>query len=344
MSRARDDSALGQVGEPRISNKFLIHLDRIYLERGGDLFKVMNEVGLPYTALLGDGIMLPFERHNRMLEASEVELGIKPLGLVLATRQLVAHLAPLFDILLSQPNVHASIIALSDNIQRVAEGLNITVRTDERFAYVEVLTDYPFLYNSSTFHDHGAGLLAQYLRWIVGRKFTMESVSIPHSQPRDMARVRSFFGCPVSFGDRNIAVCFDKAILQQTVVGHLGGDKEYSETLEWDRNASLPAQLRNIIRANIDNGSSQLSFVADAMQLSNRTLQRRLTERGTGFHKQLDSVRAGMARQLIYQTNLDFFDIALRLGYADQVCFTRAFKRWFGCLPSEWRALIVTAS
>lgn len=334
-------SEVTQGDVPRISNSFLIHLDRIYLERGGDLFKVMKQADLPYETLLGNGIMVPFEHHNRMLELSEIELDIKPLGLVLATRQLVAHLAPIFDVLLSQPNVHSSIIALCENLQLVAEGLTISIRTDDTFAYVEIFTDYSFLYNSSTFQDHGAGLLAQYLRWIIGREFKMQSVSVPHLEPRDLVRFRSFFGCPVSFGDSHIAICFDKDILTRSVVGNVkNSQKEYNQILEWDRNASLLAQLRSIIRTNIESGSSQLSFVADSMQLSKRTLQRRLTARGTSFHNQLDSVRAGLARRLIYQAEFDIADISLRLGYADQICFSRAFKRWFNCLPSEWRELL----
>jgi AraC-like DNA-binding protein len=303
----------------------------------------MSKAGLPYETLLGDGVMLRFESHIRMLELSEFELDVNALGLVLATRQLVAHLAPIYDVLLDQPNVYTSILALSENIELVAEGLNVQVRTDDDFAYVEMLTDHPFLYNSSIFQDHGAGLLAQYLRWIIGRKFKMQSVSIPHCEPRDILKFRSFFGCPVSFGDSHIAICFDKTILTRPVLGVVDdAKKEYNEILEWDRNASLLAQLRSIIREDIATGASDILFSADALKLSTRTLQRRLSERGTSFHRQLDSVRAGLARQLIYQPGLQIADIASKLGYADPSCFTRAFKRWFGKMPSEWRALMLS--
>lgn len=326
---------------PRISNRFLIHLDRIYLERGGNLQKVMSMAGLPYETLLGEGLMVPFENHIRMLELSEQELGVRPLGLVLATRQLVAHLSPIFDILLNQPSVNDSVLALCENLQRVVEGLQATLRVDGDVAYVELVTDYPFLNKSAIFQDHAAGLVAQYLRWIVGKKFKMTSVSIPHTEPRDLLRFRSFFGCPVSFGDSYVAICFDKNVLQKSVQGRAtSSNREYNEILQWDRHASLLAQVRNIIRSNIASNSYQVDVVAKALKLSTRTLQRRLAERGTTFHQQLDSVRAGLARQFVYCSNLDLADISQQLGYADQACFTRSFQRWYAKPPSEWRRVL----
>jgi len=305
------------------------------------MFKVMQDAGLPYDTLLGREMMISYQCHMRVLELSEKELGIQSIGLVLATRQLVTHLSPIFDILLGQNSVRDSIIAAFGNLETVIEGLKARLRVDQDFAYAELLTDYPFLNESSIFHDHGAGLLAQYLRWIVGREFKMTSVSIPHSEPRDLSRFRSFFGCPVSFGDSHIAICFEREVLDKPISGNAENlVREYNEVLEWDRNASLLAQVRRIIRNNIMTDVSQVDSVADALKLSKRTLQRRLAEKGTGFQKQLDSVRAGLARRFIYQKELSIADIAIRLGYTEQECFTRAFLRWYAKTPSEWRASI----
>ncbi|MFQ3244569.1 MAG: AraC-like DNA-binding protein [Arenicella sp.] len=334
--------AVNPNSRPFISNKFLIHLDRIYLERGGDFVKVLTRAGLSYETLISEHLMVPFEHHNRMLELSEKELGLEPLGLILATRQQVAHLAPLFEILLNQATVAESILALSENLHVVAQGLDAVLKVDDKFARVEMRTNYSFLSESSIFHDHAAGLLAQYLRWIVGREFKMASVAIPHSEPRDLSRFRSFFGCPVSFGDSHIAICFDKDVLQKPIVGEIDNlNRQYNEVLEWDRSASLLAKVRNIIRRDLVIGATNISYVSGVMKLSKRTLQRRLCERNTSFHKQLDSVRAGLARQFIYQKDLDLAEIASRLSYAEQASFTHAFVRWYGKPPSEWRTLLV---
>jgi len=321
---------------PRISNRFLIHLDRIYMERGGDLFKIMKQADLPYETLIGEGIMVPFESHMKMLELSENELDVRPLGLVLAARQFVSHLAPLFDVLLNQADVESSILALCENLRQVAEGIEAHLSVDSEIAYLEISTNYDFLYQSSVFHDHGAGLLAQYLRWIVGKKFRLRSVSLPHSEPRNLQRFRSFFGCPISFGDKHMAICFDKDTLSKSVVGRADKyGREYNEVLEWDRHSRLLPKLRSVIRGEISSGSASASYVADKMGMSKRTLQRRLYQHGTSFNQQLDSVRAGLARRYIYQQDLELAHVSVNLGYTDQSCFTKAFKRWYRQTPSQ---------
>lgn len=329
----------------RISNGFLIHLDRIYLERGGDLFKIMKLASIPYEALLGHGLMIPFKNHMRLLELSERELDVKPLGLVLATRQLVAHFIPIFGALLNQPNVELSILALCQNLQVVVEGLKTELRIEPDFAFLEISTNHEFLSQSSVFHDHAAGLLAQYLRWIIGKHFHIKSVSIPHSEPRDLQRFRSFFGCPTSFGDSRISICFDKAALSQPVLGSTNRfEREYNQVLEWDRHSRLMPKLRSVIREDISCGRVTVDFCASRLGLSKRTLQRRLEQHGTSFHKQLDSVRAGLARRYIDQHDTDLSVVAANLGYADQGCFTRAFQRWYRRPPSDWRLALAAYS
>ena len=328
---------------PMISNRFLLQLDRIYLERGADVLKVMKAAGLPYETLVINGLMVSFECHNRMLELSEKELDIKPIGLILARRQLVSHLQPMFNLLLSHSSVRGSVLALCENLEMVAQGLETILHEDNDLAYLQISTNNHYLMNSPVFQDHAAGLLAQYMRWIAGKKFRLQSVSLLHSEPRDLIRFRSFFGCPVSFGDSHISVAFDKTVLDQVIVGSAERmQREYNEVLEWDRAASLMAQLRSVIRTDLASGSIEIDKVAREMKLSTRTLQRRLSSKGSSFHKQLDSVRAGLARQLIHRKDLELSDVSAHLGYADQACFTRAFRRWYRQTPSDWRKNIAS--
>ena len=324
-----------------ISNKFLLQLDRIFLERGGPLLSVMSEAGLPYEALVLDGLMLPFDRHMKMLELSEKELNIKPIGLVLARRQLVSHLQPLFDRLLDHAVIRDSIRVLSETIGLVVQGLKISLQEENDLAYIQISTNHPYLRNSPIFQDHSIGLLAQYLRWIAGKKFRLQSVSFPHAEPQDLLRFRSFFGCPLSFGDGCLSISFTGSFLNQDIIGKRQPLKrEYNDVLDWDRAASLQAQLRSAIRDDLGSSTGTLENVATSMKLSSRTLQRRLSSKGTSFSNQLDSVRAGVARRLIYREDIELNDIAAELGYSDQAGFTRAFKRWYQRTPSDWRSMI----
>ena len=80
-----------------------------------------------------------------------------------------------------------------------------------------------------------------------------------------------------------------------------------------------------------------LGRVAAALCLSTRTLKRRLQAEGTHYQAQVDRVRMQRAHALLQGSRLPMNRVAESLGYADAANFTRAFRRWAGCSPSQYR-------
>ena len=85
-------------------------------------------------------------------------------------------------------------------------------------------------------------------------------------------------------------------------------------------------------------GEPKRDAVAQALCLSQRTLQRRLQEEGTSFQQLLDDTRRELVVQYLAQPNLTLLEIAYLLGFADPSNFFRAFRRWFASTPGEYRA------
>ncbi|MEV0344024.1 AraC family transcriptional regulator [Nocardia sp. NPDC050713] len=81
-----------------------------------------------------------------------------------------------------------------------------------------------------------------------------------------------------------------------------------------------------------------LPQVAAALFLSCRTLSRRLNAEGTSFRALVDEVRRARSEQLLGHTRLTTEQVASRLGYAESASFIRAFRRWNGCPPQEFRS------
>lgn len=82
----------------------------------------------------------------------------------------------------------------------------------------------------------------------------------------------------------------------------------------------------------------KLARVAGTLFVSERTLKRRLQEEEASFQNLVDQVRLDRARELLANTSMTLSQIADALGYADAANFTRAFKRWTGASPSQFRA------
>jgi AraC-like DNA-binding protein len=87
----------------------------------------------------------------------------------------------------------------------------------------------------------------------------------------------------------------------------------------------------------IQKGRGDLASVGRALALSKRTLQRRLDEEGVSFRALTDEVRRGLAAQYLADRRLSLSEIALLLGFSEQAAFQRAFLRWTGVTPGQYR-------
>ena len=78
--------------------------------------------------------------------------------------------------------------------------------------------------------------------------------------------------------------------------------------------------------------------MADLLAMHRRTLSRRLKDSGSGYRTITNEIRFEIARQLLDETDVSLGQSAAALGYSEASAFTRAFRRWSGQTPSDWRA------
>ncbi len=96
---------------------------------------------------------------------------------------------------------------------------------------------------------------------------------------------------------------------------------------------------------NVGGAPAGIDDVARDLNLSTRTLRRRLTEAGTSYRALLDEVREALAEEMLATTPLSVSDVAVRLGYSEASTFIYAFKRWKGTTPAAFqRSLRVTTA
>jgi AraC-like DNA-binding protein len=81
-----------------------------------------------------------------------------------------------------------------------------------------------------------------------------------------------------------------------------------------------------------------LQMTAKLVGMSVRTLQRRLAQAGTSHHVLVAQARFATAAAVLERTDAKILNLALDLGYSDHANFTRAFRRWAGCAPREYRS------
>lgn len=101
--------------------------------------------------------------------------------------------------------------------------------------------------------------------------------------------------------------------------------------------ASVKGRVHQILMNQSDTRIS-LSALANTLNMSQRTLHRRLQEEQTSFKQIVDEHQAGMARECLLVYGYTVSQTSYKLGYLDIANFRRAFKRWFRCTPSQFIA------
>jgi AraC-like DNA-binding protein len=164
-----------------------------------------------------------------------------------------------------------------------------------------------------------------------------------HARPPEVRPLQAFFGTDdLAFGGEDSGLAFGRSELDRAM---LRPDRHAVETfgqlVDADVRAHPPAQsLSARVEAHLASSLPQDTDVADvarAMHMSARTLQRRLEQEGTRFTEVLDRARLQLARRLLADARVTLTDVAYRVGFADLATFSRAFKRWTGLPPGQWR-------
>jgi AraC-like DNA-binding protein len=100
----------------------------------------------------------------------------------------------------------------------------------------------------------------------------------------------------------------------------------------------LVAQLRNLLPELVKQRHASPAHVAKLLGIGERTLGRRLGAAGTSYVRLREEAHHAVATHLLEGTRMPAQDIADQLGYAAPTSFSRAFRRWTGMGPAQWRA------
>lgn len=106
---------------------------------------------------------------------------------------------------------------------------------------------------------------------------------------------------------------------------------------EIDIDDSISARVRSVLAELLPGGSFSIDDVAEKLGITKRTLQRKLSQEGTTFQKQLNNTREVMALHYVKNTDMNTNDIAYLLGYAEINSFLRAFTVWTGKNLTEFK-------
>ena len=179
--------------------------------------------------------------------------------------------------------------------------------------------------------------------WLVARRVPLASVEYRGTPPEHGAEIDRQFQAKVAYGCRQYCLNFESRWLQLPQVQNAQSLREFLAQAPTnllvkyrDRN-SVTDRIRRLLRSRLHDELPSLESVASTLAMTPQTLSRRLREEGQGFQALKDDLRRDAAIELLQRPDLTLLDIAGQLGFSEASTFHRAFKKWTGVAPGEYR-------
>ena len=186
-----------------------------------------------------------------------------------------------------------------------------------------------------------AGIL-QLCRITFGGTFVPLAATVVREPPADPRRFEDGFRAPIVWGAPQPSLLCRRENLARPLATTNPGVAVASEKHVADYLARLDrddvvARVKRELLGYFPAGTSTQAAIARAVGLRARTLHRRLAEAGTAFEKLLDETRHELGAEYVRRTDYSVGEVAYLLGFAETSSFSRAFRRWTGKSPSEFR-------
>jgi AraC-like DNA-binding protein len=190
--------------------------------------------------------------------------------------------------------------------------------------------------------DMGMAMCIHLCRLNFGQDLRPVAVDIMHAAPSCAEEYFALFKAPVQFSADQDRIKFSFADVDKYLIGANPqlvrlNDQVMIEYLANLNKDDIIDRVTSVIVDMLPSGHVVDEEVAETLNMSARSLQRRLKEVGTTFRTLLDMVRKDLASTYVHDPDIELAEVAFLLGFSDQSAFSRAFRRWTGNSPSGAR-------
>jgi|TARA_B110000438_G_scaffold68681_1_gene68963 AraC-like DNA-binding protein len=311
-------------------------------ELGADPAQILNSHGLPsdyFKAIKVDDLMT-MQDAEQLMETLADKTKAHHCGALMGSRQDIGFLGIIGYIMQQSSTVRLALDALHEHLTLHHEKGQTGVASYGDVSGLYWNNPLPFEEQHYT-NEAAMAQAAVVLRAIIGNQFRAKTVHFTHRAPADIKPYKQIFKAPVYFNQAKNEIIFDSILLKKKIIK---ADPLLKEILiakiekhHPHKDNDLLSEVEVLIRQSLQGQQYQIEVIAKHLSLHPRTLQRKLQDLGISYSGLLEKIRRNIAQERLANADISITQLSDYLGYADNTALTRAFKRWFGITPTEWK-------
>jgi AraC-like DNA-binding protein len=263
------------------------------------------------------------------------------LGLHLGQTIQPAHLGALGYVLLACENLGATLLRIQ-RYHRLVHDINPVQHRIEG-GNLELQWGIAHGKPGALFDESGIASIVQFGRDVCGQNMPLALVDFVNPPPADVRPYQAYFGCPVRFGQAITRLAIPMSSLlaplrqPDPTLLKLMEEQVDAAMAQLPEAGDLAEMARRVVAHLAPRGTPELEQVAHELRLSPRVFYRRLAEQGLNFRALREAALQQVAEMHLRDPRLTLAEVGALVGYSEQSAFSRAFKRWSGLPPLQWR-------
>lgn len=326
----------------RDSGQFLLVVHEAMAKAGVDLTTVYSRLGYDAEKLPLKELRTPHQQQALFWQVVEGVTGDPDIGLHLCPHMPVFRGEVLEYLMFSSPTFGEGILRALKYIRLVSDAISVRLVHDAagaRICVVGSTLEAPQLRHTEICVVYE---LIQFARTVTDRNYAPLRVKLRCSARSPTAEYEKVFGCPVEFDGAESEIWFNPKLLEFRSPRWDPDLLQLHEELAAKRLSDLHRRdlvesIRKVLSQRLELESCDLDEVAREVGLAPRRLRFELARAGTSFSQIVTDFRYALARRLLTRTEESIDNIVYLTGFSEPSTFYRAFKRWSGMTPVQYR-------
>ena len=304
-----------------------------------DEFLHSHGLNANYFDHIGIDEMMEFDLATELIESVAKMTEKHHCGVLMGIKQDIHFLGIIGYLMEQSKDVLDALTALSEHLS-IHTPTPVTIEDYGHLTSINFINILP-LSQQSYSNEMAMAQAMVIMKTLCGNQFKPKSVHFNHARKSDSTIYERTFRSPVLFEQTKTELIYDSGHNTQPILRADPLLKEILtkqiEQLKIDENIDIRSQVEPLIRRSLQSQRYNIDQIAKHLSLHPRTLQRKLKETGVNYSGIVEEIRKDVATERLRNSNITIMQLSDYLGYNDNTAFTRAFKKWFGETPMQWR-------
>jgi len=347
LARRGEPNSFGGLRSTPFVDGLLARLAAKRLDQAGSrMIRLLEQSGIQPVFLEDLESQVSARSQTEFLKLAAADLRDDLLGFHIALNIDLRELGPFYYLIASSDTLLQAIDTSAQYDTLIREGIHLRYRLESALL---VICEHSGLDPHPDRHqmEFWMTCIVRLCRQLTRSNITPDHIGFTHETEANTAEMEVYFACPlhfeaecnqISFEHRSaqLALAMPDPYLNRIMRRYYGTDLEDRRTSQ----EPLRARVESSIMPRLMDGTAVIGNVADDLNMSQRTLSRRLAEEGLTFSGILDELRLELAMRHLKAKDASISEIAWLLGYKELSSFVHAFQRWTGKTPTEVRRSI----